>query len=104
MLGGTSGINGMIWNRASQKEYDAWEQVSVSECEPSLHMVKSMRPAWCDGVELGFAAPVLQEVGDRGSSYSATDRSDSKSLATIGRGIRRFSWTFRTHTCEASCV
>ena len=27
MLGGSSGINGMVWDRASQREYDAWEQV-----------------------------------------------------------------------------
>lgn len=24
MLGGSSGINGLAWNRASQQEYDAW--------------------------------------------------------------------------------
>ena len=27
MLGGTSGLNGMVWDRASRREYDAWEQV-----------------------------------------------------------------------------
>ena len=27
MLGGSSGLNFMAWDRASAKEYDAWEQV-----------------------------------------------------------------------------
>ena len=27
MLGGSSGVNGMIWDRASRREYDAWEHV-----------------------------------------------------------------------------
>ena len=33
MLGGTSALNGMVWNRASQKEYDAWEQVCTLELQ-----------------------------------------------------------------------
>lgn len=28
MLGGSSGLNFMAWDRASVKEYDAWEKVS----------------------------------------------------------------------------
>ncbi len=29
MLGGSSGLNFMVWDRGSAKEYDAWEQVGL---------------------------------------------------------------------------
>lgn len=30
MLGGSSGLNGLTWNRASKLDYDAWENITSS--------------------------------------------------------------------------
>lgn len=69
MMGGSSGLNYMAWDRASKKEYDAWEKVGMNWL---VYYVFPQRlnsaTARRQGLELEELAPLLQEDGDRGPS------------------------------------
>ena len=67
MLGGSSGLNFMAWDRASAQEYDAWEQARASFTVAfGLAEADAIScAAWCNGVELDHPFALLQEVGSR---------------------------------------
>ena len=64
MLGGSSGLNFMVWDRGSAKEYDAWEQVSIKSSFVHTRFL-ILTAAWSHGMELEIPAPVFQEDGDK---------------------------------------
>ena len=46
MLGGSSGINFMAWDRASVKEYDAWQEVPKRPCSMLRGRLADSNDSW----------------------------------------------------------
>lgn len=99
MLGGSSGLNFMAWNRASVKEYDAWDEVlrSVS-CEGTV-LINYV--AGRNRMELEILAAISQEERDCFSPSSSGNL--AWRCRTPGVGLRRVSRAVRAYTGSCSC-
>ena len=97
MLGGSSGLNYMIWTRGSAAEYNAWEEVRYPLLTLCYVGILSPPIARCSRLELEFSSTILQEKRSRRCTSPVPFRNLPWSMQRICSRVRRVPRALRTY-------